>query len=50
MAPEEAVRLSAEEAARKPRDFLEDDLPKRIAKRPVVFPGPTIARLWTWEF
>jgi catalase len=37
MAPEEVIGLSAEEAARKPRDFLEDDLPKRIAKRPVVF-------------
>ena len=37
MAPEKAVRLSAAEAARKPADFLVDELPERIAKRPVVF-------------
>jgi catalase len=37
MAPEKAVRLTADEAARKPPDFLVDDLPQRIAKRPVVF-------------
>ena len=37
MAPEKAVRLTADEAARKPPDFLVDDLPRRIAKRPVVF-------------
>ena len=35
--PEKAIGLSAEEAARKPPDFLVDDLPQRIAKRPVVF-------------
>jgi catalase len=37
MAPEKAVHLTAEEAATRPRDFLEDDLPQRIANRPVVF-------------
>jgi catalase len=37
MAPEKAVRLTADEAARKPPNFLVDDLPQRIAKRPVVF-------------
>ena len=37
MAPEKAVRLSAAEAARKPANFLVDELPERIAKRPVVF-------------
>ena len=37
MTPEKAVRLTAEEAARQPPNFLVDDLPKRIAKRPVVF-------------
>ena len=37
MAPEKAVHLTAAEAARKPPDFLVDDLPRRIAKRPVVF-------------
>jgi catalase len=35
--PEMAVHLTAEEAARKPPDFLIDDLQQRIAKRPVVF-------------
>jgi len=35
--PENAVTLTAEEAARKPPNFLVDDLPQRIAKRPVVF-------------
>jgi catalase len=35
--PEKAVRLTAEEAAGKPHDFLVDDLPERIAKRPVIF-------------
>ena len=35
--PEKSVPLTAEEAARKPPDFLVDDLPRRIAKRPVVF-------------
>ena len=37
MTPERSVPLTAEEAARKPPDFLVDDLPRRIAKRPVVF-------------
>ena len=37
MAPEKLVHLTADEAARKPPDFLVDDLPRRIAKRPVVF-------------
>jgi catalase len=37
MVPEKAVHLTAEEAVRKPPDFLEDDLPQRIAKKPVVF-------------
>jgi catalase len=37
MVPERAVQLTADEAARKPPDFLVDDLPQRIAKRPVVF-------------
>jgi len=37
MAPEKLVHLTADEAARKPPDFLVDDLPQRIAKRPVVF-------------
>jgi catalase len=37
MTPEKAVTLTAEEAARKPPNFLVDDLPQRIAKRPVVF-------------
>jgi catalase len=37
MSPEKAVPLTAEEAARKPADFLVDDLPERIARRPVVF-------------
>src|SRR5258706_8121788 len=37
MTPERAVTLTADEAARKPPDFLVDDLPQRIAKRPVVF-------------
>jgi catalase len=37
MTPERAVSLTAEEAASKPPNFLVDDLPQRIAKRPVVF-------------
>src|SRR5712672_2482353 len=37
MTPEKAVTLTADEAARKPPNFLVDDLPQRIAKRPVVF-------------
>jgi catalase len=37
MTPEKAVRLTAEEAASQPPDFLVDDLPQRIAKHPVVF-------------
>jgi hypothetical protein len=31
------VHLTAEEAERKPPDFLVDDLPRRIAKKRVVF-------------
>ena len=37
MTPEKSVHLTAEKAARQPPDFLVDDLPRRIAKRPVVF-------------
>ena len=37
MAPEKAVRLSVAEAAKKPPNFLVDELPERIARRPVVF-------------
>jgi len=37
MTPENTFPLTAEEAARRPRDFLVDDLPERIARRPVVF-------------
>jgi len=37
MTPEKSVHLTAEEAARRPPDFLVDDLPQRITKRPVVF-------------
>src|SRR5712675_3247108 len=37
MSPEKYVHLIAEKAARKPPNFLVDDLPQRIAKRPVVF-------------
>jgi catalase len=37
MTPEEVVHLTADEAARQSGDFLIDDLPQRIAKKPVVF-------------
>lgn len=37
MTPEEVVYLSADEAAKKPADFLIDDLPQRLMKKPVVF-------------
>jgi catalase len=37
MTPEKSVTLTAEEAAKRPPDFLVDDLPARIANRPVVF-------------
>jgi catalase len=37
MTPEKSVRLTAEEAARKPPNFLVEDLPQRIAQKPVVF-------------
>ena len=37
MVPEEIVYLTAGEAARQPLDFLIDDLPQRIPKKPVVF-------------
>jgi catalase len=37
MTPEKSVHLTVEEAASRPPDFLVDDLPRRIAKKPVVF-------------
>jgi catalase len=37
MTPERAVSLTVDEAAKRPHNFLVDDLPQRIAKRPVVF-------------
>ncbi|CAN7694024.1 catalase family peroxidase [Paraburkholderia sp. SIMBA_054] len=37
MKPEELVYLTADEAARQPLDFLVDDLPQRIANKPVKF-------------
>ena len=37
MLPEKLVHLSAEEAAKKAPDFLVDELPKRVAQKPVVF-------------
>lgn len=37
MTPERTVTLTAEEAARKPPNFLVDDLPRRIAEKPVAF-------------
>jgi catalase len=37
MTPEKSVSLTAGEAARKPPNFLVDELPQRIAKRPVMF-------------
>src|SRR3984893_122074 len=37
MTPEKAVPLTADEAVRRSPNFLVDDLPQRIAKRPVVF-------------
>jgi catalase len=37
MTPEDLVYLTAEEAARHSPDFLIDDLPQRIAKKPVLF-------------
>ncbi len=37
MSPEEIAYLTADEAAGQPLDFLVDDLPRRIAKQPVVF-------------
>lgn len=37
MVPEKLVHLSADEAAKKSPDFLMDDLPKRVAAKPVVF-------------
>ena len=35
--PEKAVHLAPEEAAKRPADFLSDELTQRIARRPVVF-------------
>jgi catalase len=37
MVPEKLVHLTAQEAAKKAPDFLVEDLPKRIAQKPVVF-------------
>ena len=37
MVPEKLVHLSAEEAKKKTPDFLVDELPKRVAQKPVVF-------------
>jgi catalase len=37
MVPEKVVHLAPADAAKKAPDFLVDDLPKRIAKKPVVF-------------
>lgn len=37
MVPEKLVHLSPEEAAKKSPDFLVEDLPRRIAQKPVVF-------------
>jgi catalase len=37
MIPEKVVHLSADDAAKKAPDFLVDELPKRVAAKPVVF-------------
>jgi catalase len=37
LTPEMSVGLTPEEAVRKPADFLVDELPQRISRRPVVF-------------
>jgi catalase len=37
MAPEKLVHVDAAEGAKKPPDYLIDDLPQRVAKGPVVF-------------
>jgi catalase len=37
MVPEKAVHLTADEAAKKPANFLMDELPARLAKGPVTF-------------
>jgi catalase len=37
LAPEEVVYLTADAAARQSPDFLVDDMPERVAKKPVVF-------------
>lgn len=37
MIPEKVVHLDADEAAKRAPDFLVDDLPKRVARKPVVF-------------
>ncbi len=37
MLPQKLVHLKPEDAAKKPADFLMQDLPKRLAKKPVVF-------------
>jgi catalase len=37
MVPEKLVHLSADEAKKKSPDFLVDELPKRVAQKPIVF-------------
>jgi catalase len=37
MVPEKLVHLSPEDAAKKPADFLVEDLPQRVGQKPVVF-------------
>ena len=37
LVPEKAVHLPPEEAAKRPADFLSDELTQRIARKPVVF-------------
>jgi catalase len=37
MLPEKLVHLGAEDAAKKSPDFLVDELPRRVAQKPVVF-------------
>ena len=37
MLPEKVVHLSAEDAAKQTPDFLIEDMPKRVAQKPVVF-------------
>ena len=37
MLPEKVVHLSAADAAKKPNDFLVEDMPKRVAQKAVIF-------------